>query len=67
MVREQEQQAENENYWQNEISSRNIQPKQKNELNDKKGLEGLATAIKEFIFRITSLPMVAIQKLTNRT
>jgi hypothetical protein len=51
MAEEQEQKAKNENYWQNELSSLNIEPKRKNELNDKKELEALATAIKEVYFQ----------------
>ena len=47
----QEQEEKNENYWQNELSSLSIEPKRKNELNDKKELEALATAIKEVYFQ----------------
>ena len=45
------QHAENENYWENELSSLGIEKKRKNELNDKKELEALATAIKEVYFQ----------------
>ncbi len=47
----QEQDVEDENYWQNELASLNIEPKRKNELNDKGELEALATAIKEVYFQ----------------
>jgi hypothetical protein len=48
----QEQQVEDdENYWQNELASLNIEPKRKNELNDKGELEALATVIKEVYFQ----------------
>ena len=44
--------AENEkSYWQNELSSLVIQYKRKNEFNDNKELETLATAIKEVYFQ----------------
>jgi hypothetical protein len=46
-----EQQAENESYWQNELSSLGIEPKRKNELNDKEELEALATAVEEVYFQ----------------
>lgn len=42
---------EDDNYWQNELASLNIEPKRKNELNDKGELEALATAIKEVYFQ----------------
>ena len=45
------QQVEDENYLQNELASLNIEPKRKNELNDKGELEALATAIKEVYFQ----------------
>ncbi len=51
MRQEQEQQVEDESYWQNELISLNIEPKRKNELNDKGELEALATAIKEVYFQ----------------
>ncbi len=47
----QEQDVEDENYWQNELASLNIEPKRKNEFNDKEELEALATAIKEVYFQ----------------
>ena len=47
----QEQQVEDENYWQNELASLNVEPKRKNELNDKGELQALATAIKEVYFQ----------------
>ncbi len=51
MRRGQEQDVEDENYWKNELASLNIEPKRKNELNDKGELEALATAIKEVYFQ----------------
>lgn len=42
---------EAENYWKNELASLNIEPKRKNELNNKGELEALATAIKEVYFQ----------------
>jgi len=51
MLLGQKQYAENENYWENELSSLGIEKKRKNELNDKKELEALATAIKEVYFQ----------------
>jgi hypothetical protein len=63
-----EQQAENESYWQNELSSLGIEPKRKNKLNDKEELESLATAVKEVYFQdYKRLPMIATQKLTDHT
>lgn len=52
MLLGQKQYAENENYWENELSSLGIEKKRKNELNDKKELEALAAAIKKVYFRI---------------
>jgi hypothetical protein len=43
--------AEDENYWQSELSSLGIKCKRKNELNDKEELRALATAIKELYFQ----------------
>jgi len=40
-----------ENYWQDELSSLGIECKRKNEFNDKKDLEALANAIKEVYFQ----------------
>ena len=42
---------EDENYWQNELSSLGIECKRKNELNDNEELRALATAIKEAYFQ----------------
>ncbi len=47
---EQRQQAEN-GYWQNELDSLGIEPKQKNKLNDKEELENLADIIKQAMFQ----------------
>jgi hypothetical protein len=46
---QQRQQAKN-GYWQNELDSLGIEPKQKNELNDKEELENLADIIKQAMF-----------------
>ena len=46
----QQQQAKN-GYWQNELDSLGIQPKQKKELNDEEELENLADIIKQAIFQ----------------
>jgi hypothetical protein len=47
---EQRQQAKN-GYWQNELDSLGIEPKQKKELNDKEELESLADIIKQAMFQ----------------
>ena len=48
---QQQQQAKN-GYWQNELDSLGIEPKQKNELNDnKEELENLADIIKQAMFQ----------------
>jgi hypothetical protein len=47
---QQRQQAKN-GYWQNELDSLGIEPKQKNELNDKEELENLADIIKQAMFQ----------------
>ena len=44
------QQAKN-GYWQNELDSLGIEPKQKNKLNDKEELENLADIIKQAMFQ----------------
>jgi predicted flavoprotein YhiN len=47
----QQQQAKN-SYWQNELDSLGIEPKQKNELNDnKEELENLADIVKQAMFQ----------------
>ncbi len=46
---EQRQQAKN-GYWQSELDSLGIEPKQKDELDDKEELENLADIIKQSIF-----------------
>jgi hypothetical protein len=49
--RRQQQQAKN-GYWQNELNSLGIEPKQKNELNDdEEELENLADIIKQAMFQ----------------
>ena len=45
-----QQQAKN-GYWQSELDSLGIEPKQKNELNDKEELENLADIIKQAMFQ----------------
>ena len=45
-----QQQAKN-GYWQNELDSLGIEPKQKKELNDKEELENLADIIKQAMFQ----------------
>jgi hypothetical protein len=45
-----QQQAKN-GYWQNELDSLGIEPKQKAELNDKEELEKLADIIKQAMFQ----------------
>ena len=47
---QQKQQATN-GYWQNELDSLGIEPKQKTELNDKEELENLADIIKQAMFQ----------------
>ncbi len=47
---QQQQQAKN-GYWQNELHSLGIEPKQKTELNDKEELENLADIIKQAMFQ----------------
>jgi hypothetical protein len=47
---QQRQQAKN-GYWQNELDSLGIEPKQKTELNDKEELENLADIIKQAMFQ----------------
>ena len=48
---QQQQQEANNGYWQNELYSLGIVPKQKNELNDKEELENLADIIKQAMFQ----------------
>jgi hypothetical protein len=47
---QQQQQAKN-GYWQNELNTLGIEPKQKNEPNDKEELENLADIIKQAMFQ----------------
>jgi hypothetical protein len=47
---QQRQQTKN-GYWQNELDSLGIEPKQKTELNDKEELENLAEIIKQAMFQ----------------
>jgi DNA repair ATPase RecN len=46
----QQQQAKN-GYWQNELDSLGIEPKEKKELNDKEELENLSDNIKQAMFQ----------------
>jgi hypothetical protein len=48
---EQQQQQAKNGYWQSELDSLGIEPKQKNELNDKEELENLADIIKQAMFQ----------------
>ena len=51
-VEEQQQQQTKKSYWQNELDSLGIEPKQKKELNDnKEELENLADIIKQAMFQ----------------
>lgn len=43
----QQQQADTENYWQNELRSLGIESKRTNKLNDKEELQALADSIKQ--------------------
>jgi hypothetical protein len=47
----QQQQQTKNGYWQNELDSLGIEPKQKTELNDKEELENLADIIKQAMFQ----------------
>jgi hypothetical protein len=47
----QHQQQTKNGYWQNELDSLGIEPKQKTELNDKEELENLADIIKQAMFQ----------------
>ena len=49
--KEQPQQQVKKSYWQNELDSLGIEPKQKNELNDDEELENLADIIKQAMFQ----------------
>jgi hypothetical protein len=44
-------QVDKKNYWQNELSSLGIEPKQNNELNDKVELQNLAEGIKQSMYQ----------------
>jgi hypothetical protein len=48
---EQQQQQTKNGYWQNELDSLGIEPKQKKELNDKEELENLADIVKQAMFQ----------------
>jgi hypothetical protein len=48
---EQQQQQAKNGYWQNELYSLGIEPKQKKELNDDEELENLADIIKQAMFQ----------------
>ena len=49
--KEQPQQQTKKGYWQNELDSLGIEPKQKKELNDDEELENLADIIKQAMFQ----------------
>jgi hypothetical protein len=49
--KEQSQQQAKKGYWQNELDSLGIEPKQKEELNDDEELENLADIIKQAMFQ----------------
>jgi hypothetical protein len=49
--KEQLQQQAKKGYWQNELDSLGIEPKQKEELNDDEELENLADIIKQAMFQ----------------
>ena len=49
--KEQPQQQAKKGYWQNELDSLGIDPKQKEELNDDEELENLADIIKQAMFQ----------------
>jgi hypothetical protein len=49
--KEQEQQQTSKSYWQNELDSLGIEPKQKIEFNDDEELENLADIIKQAMFQ----------------
>jgi hypothetical protein len=49
--KEEEHLSEKEGYWQNELKSLGIEPKQQNDLNDKDELEALAEIIKEVYYQ----------------
>jgi hypothetical protein len=51
MKKEQPQQQTKNGYWQNELDSLGIEPKQKKELNDDEELENLADIIKQAMFQ----------------
>jgi hypothetical protein len=48
---QQQQQQTKNGYWQNELDSLGIEPKQKKELNDEEELEKLADIIKQAMFQ----------------
>ena len=43
--------SDKKNFWQNELSSLGIEPKQNNELNDKAELQNLAEGIKQSMYQ----------------
>jgi hypothetical protein len=49
--KEQRRQLAKKGYWQNELDSLGIEPKQKKELNDDEELENLADIIKQAMFQ----------------
>jgi hypothetical protein len=44
-------QGEDEEYWQNELRALGIDPKRKNELNDREELESLAESVKRMYYQ----------------
>lgn len=51
MIAASEEQTDKEDYWQTELKSLGIEPKRKNELNDKEELEALTNNIKEVYYQ----------------
>lgn len=51
MIAESENQTDKESYWNNELRSLGINPKKKDEANDRKELENLADNIKQSMYQ----------------
>jgi hypothetical protein len=51
-------------YWQNELESLGIEPRQKNELNDKQELEAWQKSSRQSITKITKRHIVVIKTMT---
>lgn len=51
LAKKEENLSDKKEYWQNELKSLGIEPKQQNELNDKEELEALAEMIKEVYYQ----------------